>query len=241
MLTTRGEEMRDALPYYWHDTDFALRVIDSCARELDRLEAFLTTVRDKAYVHQADDEFNTLGIWEQTMGLPVKPANATLSERQTDALAAFRSRLSSSGQDWVNVATTVIGSGSWTHVENFPTPYDITITLPYTYATTTLTGSHTLPQTTITVGSTTGFPSTGLIVIGGTQQVAYTGTTATTFTGATGGVGTFGGGTTVTTGADRAGRVESLLRAITPAHLNLVVTYGEGFIVGESIVGEEAI
>lgn len=52
----------------------------------------------------------------------------------------------------------------------------------------------TLPQSTITVASTTGFPTSGTIFItttstGTTQIVTYTGTTATTFTGCTGGTG----------------------------------------------------
>lgn len=68
-----------------------------------------------------------------------------------------------------------------------------------TAAATTLTGSHTLPQATITVASTTGFASIGVVQVG-TQLVSYTGKTGTTFTGATGGTGTFIGGTAVTYG-----------------------------------------
>jgi hypothetical protein len=50
-----------------------------------------------------------------------------------------------------------------------------------------------LPQATINVASTTGFPAAGRLVVitaAGSQEIAYTGTTATTFTGCTGGVGT---------------------------------------------------
>jgi hypothetical protein len=50
-----------------------------------------------------------------------------------------------------------------------------------------------LPQATINVNSTTGFPASGNIVIslvGGFTFVAYTGITGTTFTGCTGGTGT---------------------------------------------------
>ena len=49
---------------------------------------------------------------------------------------------------------------------------------------TTLTGAHTKIVTTITVASTTSFPSTGTILIDN-EQMTYTGTTATTFTGVT--------------------------------------------------------
>ena len=42
-------------------------------------------------------------------------------------------------------------------------------------------------------------------------------------------------------GSPEAGRVETQLRAITPAHLDLIVTFGGGFLVGLSEVGEDAI
>jgi hypothetical protein len=60
-------------------------------------------------------------------------------------------------------------------------------------------GSLVLPNATVIVSSTTGFPGSGTLQIAGTpaspQTVAYTGTSATTFTGVTGGAGTFTSGT----------------------------------------------
>ena len=53
---------------------------------------------------------------------------------------------------------------------------------------TALNGSHTDSVTTITVDSTSGFDSTGTIVVG-TEEITYTGTSSTTFTGATRGAG----------------------------------------------------
>jgi hypothetical protein len=61
----------------------------------------------------------------------------------------------------------------------------------------------TLPQTTLLVNSTTGFPSSGtLLVISSTgrQFITYTGTTATSFTGCSGGTGTVTGGITSSIG-----------------------------------------
>jgi len=62
-----------------------------------------------------------------------------------------------------------------------------------------------LPQSTLLVNSTTGFPSSGTISVfssTGKQTVTYTGVTATSFTGCSGGTGTVTGGTTnVGTGA----------------------------------------
>jgi hypothetical protein len=51
---------------------------------------------------------------------------------------------------------------------------------------TAVNGAQTLPESTITVASTTGFPTSGTLMLGG-QTVTYTGTTATTFTGVSGG------------------------------------------------------
>jgi len=53
-----------------------------------------------------------------------------------------------------------------------------------TNSSTTLDGAVLVADTTITVQSTTGFPTAGTILIG-TEQITYTGTTATTFTGCT--------------------------------------------------------
>jgi hypothetical protein len=54
-----------------------------------------------------------------------------------------------------------------------------------------------LPQGTINVVSTTGFPASGIMLVtttNGTQRVTYTGVTATTFTGCNGGTGTMSTG-----------------------------------------------
>jgi hypothetical protein len=58
-----------------------------------------------------------------------------------------------------------------------------------------------LPQTTINVNTTNGFPTSGTLLVvtsGGTQTVTYTGTTSTTFTGCSGGTGTMNTGNLVT-------------------------------------------
>lgn len=65
-------------------------------------------------------------------------------------------------------------------------------------ATTIAAGSNgaTLPQATINVASTVGFPAAGTFTVGG-STVTYTGITATTFTGATGGSATLATGNAV--------------------------------------------
>jgi len=91
--------------------------------------------------------------------------------------------------------------------ETFYTPrgvdFTFTDSIPPSIAvnasTTTLAGTQTLPEATITVAATTGFPSSGILTING-QTITYTGTTSTTFTGTSGGIGTFAAGTTVSYG-----------------------------------------
>jgi hypothetical protein len=61
----------------------------------------------------------------------------------------------------------------------------------------------TLPQATINVGSTTGFPTSGIIFVTtstGVSTVSYTGTNATQFTGCTGGTGVMSTGGVVSSG-----------------------------------------
>ena len=65
---------------------------------------------------------------------------------------------------------------------------------------TSCTSSQTLPTANINVVSTTGFPSSGSVLIvssAGTQTVNYTGTNSTQFTGCTGGTGTISSGSPV--------------------------------------------
>jgi hypothetical protein len=79
----------------------------------------------------------------------------------------------------------------------------------------------TLPQPTINVASTAGFPSSGTIAVvtsAGTVPVSYTGITATSFTGCTGGTGTMSTGGFVNACADIS---ESLTALFTASHPNL--------------------
>jgi hypothetical protein len=80
-----------------------------------------------------------------------------------------------------------------------------------------------LPQATINVVSTTGFPASGLIYVttsDGVQLVKYSGTTATTFTNCTGGTGTMSSGFTTTIAAASNGV------ALPTATINVASTTG---------------
>lgn len=81
----------------------------------------------------------------------------------------------------------------------------------------------TLPQSTINVGSTTGFPASGTIYVStsaGVQIVRYSGTTATTFNNCTGGTGTMTAGQATTIAAGSNGS------ALPQATINVASTTG---------------
>lgn len=71
-----------------------------------------------------------------------------------------------------------------------------------------------LPQSTINVAGTAGFPSQGTLLING-SLVEYTGTTPTSFTGATGGTGTLFAGELVTASTDNNGFARMVLEDCT--------------------------
>lgn len=107
-------------------------------------------------------------------------------------------------------------------------------------AVTSLTVGATLPTATLTVSSTSGFPTTGTIYVGG-QQVFYTGTTGTTFTGCTGGTGTFVTGTPVTYGLLQPGVVALLEHTYCSINsrndpANNILNYVDVFVSGQDAV-----
>lgn len=86
----------------------------------------------------------------------------------------------------------------------------------------------TLPQATITVVSTTGFPSSGTMFtynsVGTRQTITYTGTTATTFTGCSGGSGSLLGGNNVITTTNTTIAVASNGQSLPQSTINVAST-----------------
>lgn len=97
----------------------------------------------------------------------------------------------------------VNGTSSLTSPGGFASITPMTVTTTFQGGATTIAaGSNgaSLPQATINVVSTTGFPTSGVVWVytsAGTQQVNYTGLTGTTLTGCTGGTGTLATGNTI--------------------------------------------
>ena len=81
--------------------------------------------------------------------------------------------------------------------EGVTTPLKVDAAATVISASTSLTGSHELPKGTLTVASTSGFLSTGALLVNSSQYVNYEAITATTFLGCSGGTGTIAGGSAV--------------------------------------------
>lgn len=114
--------------------------------------------------------------------------------------------------------------------------------------TTTVNAAGTLPQSTITVVSTTGFASpTGTIYIlnsSGTQTVAYTGTTTTTFTGCSGGTGAIATGNDVVQSIEQGTTAALILEPkISPAVATgpAIETHGKYSFLNQDVFGSNDI
>lgn len=241
-LSAKAETIFADLPDYYSTDPNIIAYVDTAARELQRIEDLLEVLREQVFPQNADDDYGLLGLWEQTLGLPVEPADATLVQRRNRVISAVLKRRSGAGSDWVASVTQALGTSGWTYLENDPGDYQLSVVLPYSpTAITALDGEHTLPDATIDVDDASVLSTSGTVRIGD-QFVDYTGITVNQLTGCTGGTGTWPGGTSVTQGTQyTTGQAETLLRQITPAHLELVLAYDAGFLVDMNIVDEDAI
>jgi hypothetical protein len=106
-----------------------------------------------------------------------------------------------------------------------------TFTFANTTPITAASNGQTLPQATINVTSTTGFPASGIIYVGtsdGTQIVRYSGTTATTFTNCTGGTGTMtaSSATTITAASNGAVLPQATINVAATATASTTIAAG---------------
>jgi len=170
VLTAKGNEMLDMLPPYLRDDPAVQAFIDVNAREFERRDVVLADLHSKLRPQNADDTYNTLGLWETLLELPVKPTDISIEARRQKVLVAFESI--AEGRDWVGAITDAVGSEDWSHTES---GYVVSIIQPHPL---------------------------------GTYQAEV---------------------------------VAKLARRITPAHLDVVVSDGDGFIVGVSLLGVDIL
>lgn len=130
-LSPRAESMLAKMPPYLADDDLVQRLCEAKAREFDRLEAFLNTVREKVLPQNADDEYGLLGIWERTTGVPVEPVNVSLAQRRARVMAGLRRRTIGIGEGWAELITLLLSTEGWEHDENNPKAYEMSIHIPF--------------------------------------------------------------------------------------------------------------
>lgn len=126
----------DYLPPYEADDPMVQNLLNAVALELARIEQRATDVIWKFFPQNADDTYGTLGMWEMLLGLPVMPADLTLTERRDLVVSSVRARDAGTGIAWRELMTQAIGTSF--DVQVGPAPYTITIrtSMGYTGAST---------------------------------------------------------------------------------------------------------
>lgn len=175
VLSPKGQALLADLPPYLADDPFVQEIVDTGARELQRVEDAAAAVQLTMFPANADDTYGFLSLWETVFGLPVNPTGVSLTERRNKVLAALQKRNVGSGSQWVATLAQAFGATPWSYAENTPGSYQVTISLPYAA------GSYTAEQ------------------------------------------------------------VVTLARSITPAHLDVLASYGTGFLIGINLIGSDVL
>jgi hypothetical protein len=201
-LSDTALRLLDDLPPFEQSSKDIQGVLDVSARELDRLDAAVVSVRDNFFPQSAD---MLLPIYEQILGLPVAPAWKSTAQRKSSVMAFLRKlRSSGSAVDWVENLTALIGTG-WTWDEHDPADgssppaYTLKVLMPLVQALSTPTAPTATPSTTggtltagtylyaITAtnvyGETTRSPTTSATTTGSTSSVSLTWTAVAGATG----------------------------------------------------------
>lgn len=135
-LTPAALDLLDRLPPYFQGDHNVQAYALAVANEQQRLKDAAEELRDKMFPQNADDEYKTLQMWEDALGLPVNPAGATIQERRDKVLTLLSDP--SEGSEWVDAITDAVGSGSWSHTEGPATTplgvlgdYELLIEVPH--------------------------------------------------------------------------------------------------------------
>jgi hypothetical protein len=131
--------MMDALPAYYRDDPASQAVVDSAARELDRIEEMLKTIQFGAFPQTASSlsgvlpspdllpspsllpsgeeaAGSMLRIWEWITGLPVHPTGVSVADRRRKVSAKLRRNVRT-GRGWVQAITDALGTVEWDYNE----------------------------------------------------------------------------------------------------------------------------
>lgn len=128
-MSERTDRMLDSITPWEREDPEVIAVLEAGGGELDLIEQMMTTVRDQAWPHQADDTYGLLAVHERTLGLPVAP-DSPLAARQTLVRVRFGRRRDGRKATWVDRVNDLLGGPSnWSYAENSPGVHQITVTL----------------------------------------------------------------------------------------------------------------
>lgn len=129
-LTLRARRMLGTLPYYYAGEPLLERIVQAWANEIDRLDAVVDQLKIELQPGAATDEFGLLGMWEQMLGLPPRPAAATVSQRQAKVAGALQAIGAGSSADVIAALETAAGTG-FTVLRDTPGVRQDTIEVPF--------------------------------------------------------------------------------------------------------------
>lgn len=129
--TARARRMLEALPDYYWTNELAERMVQAVANELDRVEARAEATRRGFIPSLATDERGLLGAWETIMRLPVRPAGATVSQRQAKVAARFQTLGDASARATLAALRTAARTEAIVVFRNEPDPLVDTIEVPF--------------------------------------------------------------------------------------------------------------
>lgn len=131
LATVRAKRMAATLPYYYAGEPLLERIVQAWANEIDRLDAIVDDLAVELQPAAATDEHGLLGIWEQTLGLPPRPADASVSQRQAKVAGALQAIGAGSSADVLAALQAASDGAGFTVARNTPGNRQDTITVPF--------------------------------------------------------------------------------------------------------------
>jgi uncharacterized protein YmfQ (DUF2313 family) len=129
-LTATALRMMGYLPDYYDGNPIVERIIQARANEIDRVDARIDTLKTGMVPGTATDDLKLLRIWERMLGLPIAPAGATTSQRQTTIKVKLQRLSAETAGDVIDLLTEAVGT-SFMITRNSPGALQDIITVPF--------------------------------------------------------------------------------------------------------------
>lgn len=129
-LSETARRMIDTLPVYYWGNPLVERFIQAWANRIDELDAYIDAIERGLNPALADDRYGFLAVWEDILGLPVAPADATVGQRLDGVSATLQQLGSVASRDTLALIGKALG-GSFTFTRNDGTQLLDTIEVAY--------------------------------------------------------------------------------------------------------------